>query len=131
MSQLPPQLVAKFDQMFMTMTQEAGGLNPFLDTLFSFLQRRTDFYYEAEPGDKMGFPPGYSEQIVSTLSLHAFDAGNHFVKRGAPPTICWSLNQGKWKGELDLKLTINAPAFFARQGLTDCRLLLSRLVPCT
>jgi len=47
--------------MFMTMTQEAGGLNPFLDCMFSFLQRRTDFYYEAEPGDRMGFPPGYSE----------------------------------------------------------------------
>ena len=51
--------------MFMTMTQEAGGLNPFLDSMFSFLQRRTDFYYEAEPGDAMGFPPGYSEQLVS------------------------------------------------------------------
>lgn len=56
--------MAKFDQMFMTMTQEAGGLNPFLDTMFSFLQRRTDFYYECEPGDRMGFPPGYSEQLV-------------------------------------------------------------------
>ena len=33
--------------------------------MFSFLQRRTDFYYEAEPMDRMGFPPGYSEQIVS------------------------------------------------------------------
>lgn len=35
-----------------------------MDTMFSFLQRRTDFYYEAEPGDRMGFPPGYSEQLV-------------------------------------------------------------------
>jgi len=59
--------MAKFDQMFMTMTQEAGGLNPFLDCLFSFLQRRTDFYYESEPGDNMGFPPGYSEQIIFAM----------------------------------------------------------------
>ena len=65
MNQLPPALLAKFDQMFLTMTQESGGLNPFLDCMFSFLQRRTDFYYEAEPGDRMGFPPGYSEQLVS------------------------------------------------------------------
>ena len=63
-----PGLQAKFDQMFMTMTQEAGGLNPFFDTLFSFLQRRTDFYYEQEPGDKMGFPPQYSEQLVSAAN---------------------------------------------------------------
>ena len=63
--ELPPGLIAKFDQMFLTMTQEAGGLNPFLDCMFSFLQRRTDFYYEAEPGDRMGFPPGYPEQLVS------------------------------------------------------------------
>ena len=69
MNQLPPALLAKFDQMFLTMTQESGGLNPFLDCMFSFLQRRTDFYYEAEPGDRMGFPPGYSEQLVSQRLL--------------------------------------------------------------
>ena len=61
--------MAKFDQMFLTMVQESGGLNPFLDSMFSFLQRRTDFFYEAEPGDKMGFPPGYSEQLVSRYLL--------------------------------------------------------------
>ena len=33
--------------------------------MFSFLQRRTDFFYEAEPGDKMGFPPQYAEGLVS------------------------------------------------------------------
>ena len=93
MSQLNPALKAKFDQMFMTMTQEAGGLNPFLETLFSFLQRRTDFYYEAEPGDKMGFPPGYSEQIVSLSSrkdVFLYLLGDR--TRG-PSFLCWSLNQ--------------------------------------
>ena len=75
---LPPALMAKMDQMFMNMTQEAGGLNPFLDSLFSFLQRRTDFYYEAEPGDNMGFPPQYNEQMVSE---HAFRAD--FIFRGS------------------------------------------------
>ena len=52
--------------MLMTITQQAGnGLNGLLDVMFSFLQRRTDFFYEAEPGDKMGFPPQYAESLVS------------------------------------------------------------------
>ena len=68
---LPPALVAKFDQMFLTMVGESGGLNPFLDCMFSFLQRRTDFYYEAEPGANMGFPPGYSEQLVSHITRYS------------------------------------------------------------
>ena len=36
-----------------------------LDALFGFLHRRTDFFYEMEPGDKMGFPPGVAESMVS------------------------------------------------------------------
>ena len=35
-----------------------GGIDGLLETFFSFLLRRTDFYYEADPNDKMGFPPG-------------------------------------------------------------------------
>lgn len=27
-------------------------------SVFSFLYKKTDFYYEAIPGDKIGFPPG-------------------------------------------------------------------------
>ena len=36
-----------------------------LDSVFGFLQRRTDFFYESEPMDKMGFPPGIAESMVS------------------------------------------------------------------
>jgi hypothetical protein len=50
----------------MTVTQQAGdGINGILNSVFSFLQRRTDFFYEAEPGDKMGFPPKFAEGLVS------------------------------------------------------------------
>ena len=69
MSNMTPAMIAQFDQMFMQMVQQAGGLNPFMDATFNFMQRRTDFYYEAEPGDKMGFPPGYAEQLVSPVSI--------------------------------------------------------------
>lgn len=60
---------AMIDQQFLNMLQMTGGLNPFLECVFSFLQRRSDFFYEAEPGDKMGFPPNYAEQLVSRHHL--------------------------------------------------------------
>lgn len=51
--------------MLMGVTQQAGdGIHGLLDTVFSFLQRRTDFFYESEPGDKMGFPPKFAEGLV-------------------------------------------------------------------
>jgi hypothetical protein len=66
--------------MLMTITQNAGnGIDGLLDSVFSFLQRRTDFYYEAEPGDKMGFPPQYAEGLVSYKKLvNTFKIYRHF-----------------------------------------------------
>jgi hypothetical protein len=47
------------------LTQSAGqGVHGLLDSVFGFLSRRTDFFYEMEPGDKMGFPPGVAESMV-------------------------------------------------------------------
>lgn len=37
----------KFDGMFLTIAQQAQGIEPLLDHLFSFLRRRTDFYVGA------------------------------------------------------------------------------------
>jgi len=72
-AQINPALMARFDEMLMTITQQAGnGINGLLDTVFSFLQRRTDFFYEAEPGDKMGFPPQYAEGLVSKVFIQLF-----------------------------------------------------------
>lgn len=48
----------------MTIAQEAGGIQGLFDSMFSFLQRKTDFYYEMMPGDKMGFPPGVNLKIM-------------------------------------------------------------------
>ncbi len=44
--------------MYYAIAKETGGIEGLLNSLFSFLYRRTDFFYEADPGDKMGFPPG-------------------------------------------------------------------------
>lgn len=54
------------DDLLFTITQQTGqGVDGLLNALFGFLQRRTDFFYEMEPGDKMGFPPGVAESMVS------------------------------------------------------------------
>ena len=39
----------KFDGMFMTIAQQAHGIEPLLETLFSFLRRKTDFFSGAPP----------------------------------------------------------------------------------
>ena len=50
------------DDLLFTITQQTGeGVDGLLNAVFGFLQRRTDFFYEMEPGDKMGFPPGVAE----------------------------------------------------------------------
>ena len=54
----------RFDQLFIGMVQETGGVEGLLNLLFGFMYRRTDFYYEMNPGDKMGFAPGVAKQMV-------------------------------------------------------------------
>jgi hypothetical protein len=56
---------SRVDDLFVNITQQIGGGCPgLLDAVFGFLARRTDFYYEMEPGDKMGFPPGVAQNMV-------------------------------------------------------------------
>jgi hypothetical protein len=53
------------DDLLFTITQQTGqGIDGLLNAMFGFLQRRTDFFYQMEPGDKMGFPPGIAESMV-------------------------------------------------------------------
>jgi hypothetical protein len=37
--------------------------------MFSFLIRKTDFFIESDPGDKMGFPPGVNLKIIHDIYL--------------------------------------------------------------
>lgn len=62
-----------YDNALMGILQSCGKLQPFLDAVFSFLARRTDFYIIMQHDRaKMGFPPGVSEgmviQVCSPLS---------------------------------------------------------------
>ena len=62
---------SRFDDFLYTIVKETGGLEGFFHTVFNFLYRRTDFFYESEPGDKMGFPPGMNIKIVDFYSIKA------------------------------------------------------------
>ncbi|XP_021967000.1 nudC domain-containing protein 3 isoform X1 [Folsomia candida] len=45
--------------------QNCGNVDAFLDNVFGFLARRTDFYVECPPeGGRFGFPPGHAESLV-------------------------------------------------------------------
>jgi hypothetical protein len=56
----------RFDDVFFMVAKEAGGIEGLLSALFSFLYRRTDYFYESDPGDKMGFPPGVAIKMVKS-----------------------------------------------------------------
>lgn len=60
-------MAERIDQMFLMLAQELGGITQIFESLFSFLKRRTDFFVLSNPGDKVGFPPGVSEQIIFSI----------------------------------------------------------------
>ena len=56
----------RFDDFLNTIITEKGqGIYGFLDVLFSFLYRRTDFFYEMVPGENMGFFPGQAQTMIN------------------------------------------------------------------
>lgn len=59
----------RLDNYYVQLAGEAGGIRELVDSFFGFLLRRTDFFYEADPGDKMGFPPGAAQRMVGEAFL--------------------------------------------------------------
>ena len=55
----------KFDDVFLSILQHCGKIEPFLDAIFYFLSRRTDFFLLMHnKDDKLGFPPGIAEKML-------------------------------------------------------------------
>ncbi|XP_011873408.1 PREDICTED: nudC domain-containing protein 3 [Vollenhovia emeryi] len=54
------------DQTFLHILREEKNVSNFLDAFFGFLYRCTDFYVEADLEQKLGFPPGVAEKLVSS-----------------------------------------------------------------
>ncbi len=57
-------LMEENDRLLLELAQRSKGIEPMLDAVFSFLKRKTDFYVEQGPGDRVGFPPGEAQKIV-------------------------------------------------------------------
>ncbi|CAH8584292.1 unnamed protein product [Schistosoma turkestanicum] len=62
----------QYDNALLGILQNEGKLEKFLDVIFGFLMRRTDFYYIMTPEKKnIGFPPGVSiEMILKAYEKH-------------------------------------------------------------
>ena len=61
---------SRFDEVFMGLASQHGGIESLLQTFFSFLHRKTDFYVVTETPANMGFPPGIAEKIVSGYTYY-------------------------------------------------------------
>lgn len=60
-----PQALEKYDTALLGILQHVGELEPFLDVLFGFLFRKTDFYHiRDELQMKYGFPEGVAKKII-------------------------------------------------------------------
>lgn len=56
---------AKYDDVLLSILQNCGKIEPFIDSVFYFLARRTDFFrLMHSPTDKLGFPPGIAEKVT-------------------------------------------------------------------
>ncbi|CAN8002678.1 unnamed protein product [Ixodes hexagonus] len=54
-----------YDSTLLGILSNEGQIYPFLDAIFDFLYRRTDFYHiKKSPSEKLGFPPGIARRLV-------------------------------------------------------------------
>ena len=66
-------MIAAYENTLLGILQNEGGLEPFLDVIFGFLCRRTDFFLTMKSEtQKFGFPPGVAEKMVLTVSFLQF-----------------------------------------------------------
>ena len=75
----------KYDAAFMSVLQDVGQIQPFLDAVFSFLGRRTDFYLALSDDGKFGFAPGVAENVVKKVSALFRPCPAFTYVRASPP----------------------------------------------
>ncbi len=68
----------RFDGLYMNVANQAHGIEPLLDSVFSFLRRRSDFF---------SGPPGLSSSSSSTSSSSSGDVGKDAGTEAAISTV--------------------------------------------
>ena len=59
----------RYDDVFLGILQDCGKIERFLEAIFSFLSRRTDYFHLMhKKDDKYGFPPGVAEKMLIKVS---------------------------------------------------------------
>lgn len=82
--------ITKYDDVFLGILQNCGKIEPFLDAIFNFLSRRTDFFrLMHKKDDKLGFPPGYAEKML----IKIFEKHQERVLKNDPIYMKWKKNQ--------------------------------------
>jgi hypothetical protein len=81
-------MARNFDDLLIMIAQETGSIETVIDSFFGFLRRRTDFFVLANPGDRVGLPPGVAEHLIFQCYKRyrdEYDAQHPFVPKPAPP----------------------------------------------
>jgi hypothetical protein len=64
---------ARFDDVLLAVASKHDSITALLQTFFSFLHRRTDFYVvDPNPQRPMGFAEGAAERVVRGSSAHRY-----------------------------------------------------------
>ncbi|XP_058050120.1 nudC domain-containing protein 3 isoform X1 [Ahaetulla prasina] len=67
-----------YDQALLGVLQHVGNVQEFLNILFGFLYRKTDFYrLLMQPSDRLGFPPG----VAKSMAVRAFKTFEHLARQ--------------------------------------------------
>ena len=59
-----------YDEALLGILNKEGQIQPFLNVIFGFLHRRTDFFTPLTPDGKYGFPPNVALNMVRSTCLH-------------------------------------------------------------
>ena len=100
---------SRFDDLLNTViTQKGQGIYGFFDVMFSFLYRRTDFFYEMAPGENMGFFPTQAEAIVCGYfrKYQQLHYKERVPKRNIDPKVIEEYIKSKEKEKQEKKETI-------------------------
>lgn len=73
-----------YDEALLGILNKEGQIQPFLNVIFGFLHRRTDFFKPLTPDGKYGFPPNVALNMVRSICLHYANLNNRYSSAQIP-----------------------------------------------